>query len=293
VWADPKRNADWYKQTKATMPDSWMQEYPETLEQALSAGERTALPEFSKDIHVCKTFTPPKHWPRWMGMDNGYDDPFGWYKFTVNESGTVFIYYEYSRKKADKDNKISYSDQAKKVQQDSTWQEFDEYEGIEVTRYDPIQYIAAGLDAWSTHHRDQTGKCLVDYYMQGGIKYPFIRPINDRKLRLATWHEYLKIYDIILPGPNGQPITIKTSKLQIMDCCTELIRTLPLLVKDKNDPEKVEDDSTIDNGYDGAGYGLITYHLKNSLPKKPELSKFKKHKQELIKSGTRKRGQLC
>lgn len=292
VWADPKRDGEWYAQTKATMPDSWMQEYPETLEQALSAGERTALPEFSKEVHVCKTFDPPRHWPRWMGMDNGYDDPFAWYKFAVNESGTVFVYYEYSRKKHEKETVVSYTDQAKKVWEDSTWTEWDEYEGMDVTKHDAIQYIAAGLDAWSTHHRDQSGKNLVDYYMMGGIKYPFVKPITDRKLRLATWHEYLKPYTIEIPGPDGKPMQIKTAKLQIMDCCTELIRTLPLLVKDKNDPEKVEDDNTIDHGYDGAGYGLITYHLKNSLPSKPEKSKFAKHKEQLLKSQSRTKGRL-
>lgn len=288
VWADPKRNDAWYEQTKNTLPDSWMQEYPESIEQALSAGERTALPEFSRSIHVCETFTPPKHWPRWMGMDNGYDDPFAWYKFAVNEDGTVFIYYEYTRKKHEQETVVSYTDQAAKVWKDSTWKEFDEYQGEEVEVHDKIQYIAAGLDAWATHHRDQSGKNLVDYYMMGGIKYPFIKPITDRKLRLATWHEYLKPYTITVTGPDGKPMEIKTAKLQIMDCCPELIRTLPLLVKDKNDPEKVEDDNTIDHGYDGAGYGLITYHLKNSLPKKKELSKFQKHKQQLLKQGQRK-----
>jgi len=292
VWADPKRNKEWYEATKATMPDSWMQEYPETLEQALSAGKRTALPEFNRGIHVCKTFEPPKHWPRWMGLDNGHNDPFAWYKFTVNEDGVVFIYYEYTRVKGEADTIVSYSDQAAKVNRDCTYDEYDDFYGEDRKAKEPIMYISAGLDAWSTHHRDQTGKTLIDYYQDGGITYPFIKAITDRKLRLAAWHEYLKVYEIVIPDSNGKPKTIKTAKLQIMDCCTELIRTLPLLVKDKNDNEKVEDDSTIDNCYDGAGYGLLSYHLKNSLPKKKDKSKFKQHKEQLIKHANRKKGQL-
>jgi len=292
VWADPKRDNDWYQQTKQTMPDTWMQEYPETLEQAMSAGKRTALPEFSRSVHVCETFTPPEHWPRWMGADNGYNDPFCWYKFAINEDGIVFIYYEFTRKKNDATTVLGYSDQAAKVWADSTWEEYDEYEGCDVDRHDKIQYIAIGLDAWSTHHRDQSGKCLINYYVDGGLKYPFVKPLTDRKLRLATWHHYLKPYSIEITDEHGNKKIVQTAKLQIMDCCTELIRTLPLLVKDKNNNEVVEDDSTIDNCYDGAGYGLITHHRRNSSPPKAEESRGSEFKQKLIKQTSRKRGIL-
>lgn len=53
VFADPRRTKEWYEQTKKTFKNTWRQEYPETIEQALSAGELTAFPEFSRDIHVC------------------------------------------------------------------------------------------------------------------------------------------------------------------------------------------------------------------------------------------------
>ena len=294
--ADPKRTKSWYEDTKATLPDSWMQEYPETLEQCMSAGAKTALPEFSQSIHVCDTFIPPTHWPRWMGADNGYDDPFAWYKFTVDESGTVYIYYEFTRQKKDVKSRLHYTDQALQIKKDTHWKEWDDYEGREVERKEKIQYIAIGRDAWSTHHRDESGKNLLTFYHEH-LDYPFVKPITDRKLRLAVYHEYLKPYDYPV-YKNGRPVLDqdgnqvykKTAKLQIMDCCTELIRTLPLLVKDENDNEKVADDSTIDNGYDASGYGLISYHRKQSQVAPQTETVQQAYKKKIIRASSRKRG---
>lgn len=293
--ADPGRTIEWFENTKATLPDSWMQEYPETLEQCMSAGSKTALPEFSRSVHVCKTFDPPKHWPRWMGADNGYDDPFAWYKLTVDESGTVYVYYEYTRRKNEPLTRKHYSEQAEQVAKDSSWMEWDNEQGKEVLRHEKIQYIAIGLDAWSVERRHETGKSYLDYY-QPHLKYPFVKPVTNRRLRLATLHEYLKPYEYPLYDTNGrrrydengEPMTVKTAKLQIMDCCTELIRTLPLLVKDEKDSEKVADDSSIDNQYDALGYGLITHHRKQSQVAPEVQTPQQQHKAQLIKAAGRK-----
>lgn len=289
--ADPKRTKKWYEDTKLTLPDSWMQEYPETVEQCMSAGARTALPEFSQSIHVCKPFEIPKHWPRWMGADNGHDDPFAWYKFAVNEDGTVFVYWEYTRQKKDANTRVGYSDQALHVNRATSWKEWDDDEGKDVVKHEKIQYIAIGRDAWSTHHRDESGKNLLSFY-QEHLSYAFIKPVTDRKLRLATYHHYLKPYEITLRDKDGNAKVFKTAKLQIFNTCTELIRTLPLLVKDENDNEKVEDDSRIDNQYDAVGYGLITHHRKDSKAAPETMTRQDKYKRKLATRNSRKRGVL-
>jgi len=51
--ADPRRTKEWHEQTKKTLKNTWMLNYPEKIEDALSAGEMTAFPEFSREIHVC------------------------------------------------------------------------------------------------------------------------------------------------------------------------------------------------------------------------------------------------
>lgn len=258
VFTDPRRTHEWYEQTKIDLPDSWMQEYPETIEQAFSAGEGTAFPEFSPDIHVIPTFTPPKWWRKWMGHDPGYDNPFSWHWFTVDNEGTVYIYREYTREQDQP--KEFYSDQGAKVAELSKYYDVDEDKEM----HEDIGYIVTGKDAYNKSR--ETGKTYVDYYREGGLNFGFIPAITDRKLRKAVWHEYLK------PIPDKENPEKMVSKVRIMDCCKQLIATLPQLIKDKNDNEKVEDNPAIDNCFDGAGYGLISHHAKQSKEPKEEFT---------------------
>lgn len=244
------------------------QEYPNTAEQAFKASEGIAFPEFTEDIHVCKDFTPPAHWRRWRSLDNGYDDPFAWYWFTVSESGKVYIYREYTREPDEP--KVAYSDQARKVKELSVMPDLIHGEMVE----EHIDYTVAGLDAWATHHRDQSGKDLTDYYHDGGL-YGFIPAITDRKLRKAVWHEYLKPY---LDENTGR----MTSRVQICRSCRKLIETLPQLLKDEKDAEKVAD-CAIDHPYDSAGYGLISYHIDHSKKLPEQQGPVRSHKEKIVK----------
>ncbi len=61
-----------------------------------------------------------------------------------------------------------------------------------------------------------------------------------------------------------------TAKLHIVNTCTTIIETLPQLLRDENDREKVADNPKIDNPYDAVGYGLIYWHTRASkVPEKP------------------------
>lgn len=270
--ADPRRTDEWYAATKKALAagQKYMQEYPATEEEAFSAGEGTAFPEFSRDIHVCKPFIIPAHWKRWMSCDNGYADPYAWYWLTVSEDGQVFIYREYSRYRDSE--KIYYTEQAKKVMELSEQTQI--INGEEVKGYEKIDYVVMGIDAWNQHHRDQSGKDLTDYYREGGLKYSMMKAVTDRRLRKATYHEYLKPYI----GADGEFI----AKLQIFDTCTHLIENLPSLLSDETDSEKVED-SDIDNQYDSSGYGIISYHMECSKMLIPEQTELQKYKDALAK----------
>jgi hypothetical protein len=237
---DPRRTDEWYEQTKKDLGElTTLQEYPNTPEEAFTASEGTAFPEFSESIHVCKPFVIPPHWYRWRSVDNGYTDPFAWYWYAVSEDGTVFVYREFTRDV--KDEKIIYTDQAKEV--------------VRLTGSENIGYSVAGHDAWASHHRDSSNKTLINYYQDGGI-YSFYRANTDRMLRKSTLHQYLKPY-------YDKNLNIWTSRLQIFDTCKKLIETLPQLLVDEKDNEKVAE-CTIDHWYDSLGYGLISYHVKNS-----------------------------
>lgn len=277
--ADPRRDDAWYQRTLATLGKTkTMQEYPATPEEAFSAGEDAAFPEFSREIHVIEPFEIPKHWRRWMAVDNGYSDPFAWYWFAVDEDGQVYVYREYSRTRDEE--KVYYTDQGKMVKQLSTYTELEN--GQPVEKIEKIDYIVAGLDAWNTHHRDQSGKSLIDYYREGGIDFTgFIKAVTDRRLRKATVHEYLKpVWD--------ENLKCYHTKVKIFSTCRHLIDTLPSLLVDEKDPEMVAD-CDIDNQYDAFGYGLIAYHAKHSVAPKKPMSRLRRYKERKAKGLNRPR----
>lgn len=249
-FADPRRDGKWYEETKAALKGKMEQEFPRTEEEAMIAGENVSFPEFSESIHVCTPFKIPSHWRRWASVDNGYNDPYAWYKYAVSEDGTVYVYYEQSRWR--NENQITYSQQAREFA-NSMLQMADD--GTYET--EKIDYIVAGLDAWHGHHRDSSGKCLIDYYRDGGLNVGFTPAVTDQKLRKATLHEYLRP---IKDENTGQI----TARVQIFDTCRYLIQTLPQLVNDEKRPDIVADLSDINNPYDSFGYGLISHHQKTS-----------------------------
>ncbi len=274
-FADPRRDEKWYEETKATLQGKMQQEFPRTEEEALNAGENVSFPEFAEAIHVCEPFEIPKHWKRWGSVDNGYNDPYAWYKFAVSEDGIVYIYYEQSRWR--NEAQMIYSDQAQQFANSMVY--LDKQGEYELEKLD---YIVAGLDAWHGHHRDQSGKTLIDYYREGGLKsVGFVMAVTDQKLRKATFHEYLKPFKDENTGK-------VTAKLQIFSTCTYLINTLPQLVNDDKRPEIVADLSDINNPYDSVGYGLISYHTKYSKPKEQDnRTAHKRYKDRLIQGARR------
>lgn len=216
-----------------------------------------AFEEFNHDIHVCKPFPIPSHWRKWRSCDNGYTDSFAWYWFAVDEDGTVYIYREYTRESGDP--KVTYSDQAREVVERSSYVTIENGEERKVQG--KLGFTVVGHDAFNSHPLSETGKTIVDYYHEGGVT-GCIRAITDRKLRKATWHEYLKPYTDENTGK-------QTSKVKIFSTCKKLIETLPQQIEDDKDPEKVAE-TDYDHWYDGAGYGLIAWHMKQSKPAKDE-----------------------
>lgn len=271
-FTDPRRDEIWYEETKATLHGKMEQEFPRTEEEALIAGENVSFPEWSEQIHVCEPFEIPEHWKRWGAVDNGYNDPYAWYKFAVDEDGTVYIYYEMSRWR--NESQMLYSDQAQEFSSSMNY-----VDKNNVLRREKLDYIVAGLDAWHTHHRDQTGKNLIDYYRDGGLTgVGFTMAVTDQKLRKAVWHEYLKPY---VDENTGR----LTAKLQVFSTCRYLIEIMPQLVNDDRNVEIVADLSDINNPYDGAGYGIISYHMAHTKRREEDHRKpVKRHKDRLIEN---------
>jgi len=275
-FADPRRTIEWYESSKATLRAKMEQEFPQTEEEALRAGDNVSFPEWSEEIHVCKPFDIPEHWRKWACVDNGYNDPFYWGKMAVSEDGTVYLYYEQTRWRSEA--QVKYSDQARIFNASM----YSSSNGQSVVK-EKLDYIVAGLDAWNSHHRDSNGKCLLDYYRDGGLTNEgFIPAITDRKLRKGTFHEYLTpVYD--------ENTKETTAKFQVFDTCEYFISIMPELVNDDKNPEVVADLSDIDNCYDSVGYGLISYHVNNSKPVAKEDTRTKQqiHKERMTRRSFR------
>jgi hypothetical protein len=196
----------------------------------------SAFPEWDYDVHTCDDFPIPQHWKRWRSGDNGYDDPFAWYWFTVDEFGTVYVYREYTRYVLEDDvwvkdkNLIPYSTQAQKVVEKSS--HYVPETGKEVE--DKFAFTVLGWEAWSSHKAMGGGKSLIDYYNDGGL-YGFIEGIKDRRFRKSTMHEYLKVTEDLNTHQ-------KTAKIKIFRSCKVVIQKMPEMLKDPLDPEKVLDE---------------------------------------------------
>lgn len=243
------------------------------LEGSWDLNDDAAFPEFDYDTHVyesAKLFPRgiPAHWKRWRSVDNGYDDPFAWYWYAVDEHGTVYVYREFTREKGDRQTMIKYSTQAERVVEkskyiDASGQEYSER----------FSFTVAGHDAFASHVRDEQGKTLVDYYNDGGV-YGIIRAITDRKLRKATIHEYLAPY-------MDENIGKMTAKVLIASDCKKLIEYLGEVIKDPSDSEKYDEDGEWSHCLDSFGYGLIAYHASKSATLKPEKSDIEKYREKL------------
>ena len=228
--------------------------------------EGMAFEKWNEAIHVVEPFEIPSHWRRWRSADNGYTDPFAWYWMAVDPLGTVYIYREFTR--TEDDMKLTYTQQAEKVVELSRYKAI--IDGRVEDAEEKIDYSVLGHDAFAVQ-RATTGKALVDYYEEGGLKN-FVMAITDRKLRKATWVEYLEPFE----DQEGN----LTSKVKIFSSCKQLIETLPLQINDEKDPEKVEE-TDYDHWYDGAGYGLVTFHVERSKVPDAKKGPIKSHKDKL------------
>lgn len=203
-----------------------------------------AFEEFDPNVHVVDPFIIPQHWKRWRSVDNGYSAPFAWYWFTVDEAGMVYIYREFTRERYDP--KLNFTQQAKEVVRRSVLM------GGNLLSPEPMGATFVGHDAFTRH--PETGKMIADFYRTAGIK-GIIKASSDRKVRKATWHEYFELRET----PGGH-----LPKVRIFRTCRKLIETLPNMVEDENDSEKVADND-YDHWYEGASYGLVGWHTNRSF----------------------------
>ncbi len=177
---------------------------PEKEKKALLYGdwdifEGQYFSEFNKDIHICEAFTVPKNWRKYRTIDYGLDRLVCLW-IAVSPEGCAYVYRELAK------SDLAISQSARAI----------------LERTPPDEEIYATLappDLWA--RSQESGKSKAALFSEYGIN--FTKTSNDRETGWLAIKELLQTKDNN-PG------------LIIFSFCTELIRCLPALVRDKLKP---------------------------------------------------------
>lgn len=201
-YADPKRDAAWYQETKRTMGDLITQEYPATIEEALTVPGGAYFPEVRYDTHVVDEM-PAGNLRRYVCIDYGFD-MFACHWIAVDENNNAVIYREYDAK----DMTIGSVCDVMRT----------------LSAGEHIEMYLAPPDLWS---REQiTGKSRAQHFYEGGIS--LTKTSNDFPAGCAGMKEWLKPVEV-----DGQ----MRSRLSFLDGkAPNLYRCLQKIQKDKNRP---------------------------------------------------------
>ena len=200
--------------------------------------------EFTPGLHTCEPWVLPKEWRKYRTMDYGLD-MLACYWIAVDSYGKAYVYRELYQP----DTIIS--DAAKLIR--------------EMTPTDEDIYSTfAPPDMWN--RRQETGKSVAEIFAENGVDLE--KANNDRERGWLDLKEWLK------------PYTDKEGKRQanivIFDTCTNLIRTIPQLMRDKVRPNDVDSKSNheLTHGPDALRYFVSGRPLPTDKPEEKPIYNF-------------------
>ena len=213
---------DDYYAMLASLPEVQRKQF---LDGNWEAFEDSSFPEFNKDLHVVKSFDIPRNWMKFRAADWGYSSPACCLWFAIDFDNNIFIYRELY---------------TKKLTADLFAQKVMELEDGEYIRY-------GVLDSSTWARRGDIGPSIAETMIQEGCRWrPSDRSPRSRIAGKLEIHKRLKLNE-----DTGYPT------LFVFDNCINLIRTLPMLPTDKNNPEDV-DTHAEDHAYDALRYGCMS-----------------------------------
>ena len=213
---------DDYYAMLASLPEVQRKEF---LEGNWEAFEDSSFPEFNKDVHVIKPFDIPRNWMRFRACDWGYSSPACCLWIAIDFDNNLFVYRELYTQKVTADLF------ARKV--------------LEAEQGEYIRYGVLDSSTWA--RRGDIGPSIAETMILEGCRW---RP-SDRSPRSRVAGK-LEIHKRLRPDEEtGYP------SLFILDNCINLIRTLPMLPVDKNNPEDVNTHAE-DHAYDALRYGCMS-----------------------------------
>lgn len=196
------------------------------------AFDNAAFSDFKKEVHVIEPFDIPRNWQRFRAADWGYTSPACCLWFAVDHDNNLYAYRELY---------------TTKLTADRFAQLVLELEGDE-----PIRYGVLDASAWA--RRGEVGPSIAETMIANGCRWrPSDRSPNSRKSGKLELHRRFALDD------EGKP------SLYIFSNCRNLIRTLPKLPLDDNNPEDV-DTTAEDHAYDALRYGVTSRPKSVEMP---------------------------
>ena len=214
---------DDYYAMLASLPEIQKKQF---LDGDWDAFEDSAFPEFDKNLHVVEPFEIPKGWQRFRAADWGYSSPACVLWFAIDYDNNLWVYRELYTKK------ITADVFARKV--------------LELEHGEYIRYGVLDASTWAK--RGDIGPSIAETMIQAGCRWrPSDRTPKSRISGKLEIHKSLKFTDEKKKDPG----------IRIFSTCRNLIRTLPLLPLDDNNPEDINT-HVEDHAYDALRYGCMS-----------------------------------
>lgn len=191
-----------------------------------------AFGEWSRERHVVQPFSVPLTWRRICGIDYGYAAPFAAIWIAIDQDYRAWLYRELYR------SKVPEREQARMILEAEAAADEDEVYRV----MDPAAWGETG-----THVPP-----AVQYIIEG---CSVTKAVNDRLSGISRFHTYLR------DGPacaHHRALGWETCPmLHVFASCSDWLRTVPMLPRDKNRPEDV-DTKAEDHAYDATRYALMS-----------------------------------
>lgn len=187
--------------------------------------ENSAFPEFKREIHTVDSFKIPPSWIKFRAADWGYSSNACCLWFAIDYDNNLWVYNELYTKHLTADIF------AQKVREMST-------------NDTNLRYSVMDASVWQK--RGDIGPSIVETMQKHGVRWkPSDRSANSRK------NGKMEIHRRLMLKSDGKP------SLFITKNCANLIRTMPQLPLDENDPEDIDTDAE-DHAYDALRYGCMS-----------------------------------
>ena len=171
-YADPRRDASWYEQTRRDLGDLIMQEYPASVEEALTIPGGAFFPEVKRHTHV----RPPcdmEGWRRYVCIDYGLD-MLAAHWVAVSPENKARVYREYDAPG------LTIGEAAGKL--------------LELTGGEDIDLFLAPPDLWN--RSQESGKSRAAIFAEHGVT--LTKTSNDLPAGCAAIKEWLRDANLVL-----------------------------------------------------------------------------------------------